>query len=115
MGAVDSMTSSDSSKNDAIANQGRAEIQRGWANLSGQPPSYEGQTNERVGTMSSPPWDPSAIPNEQSNMFSAGNYDRDPNIVQTSTGGMGNGVMASQPKPPALPPRKRSQGYGTMG
>lgn len=121
MGAVDTMTHCDSSKHDTIASQGRAEMQRGLSNLSGRPAQHESADSGRLEHPA--PHDPSAVPNEQSTMFAAGNYDQDPNVVQTNTGGIGKPLQdphmqqydgAPRPVAPALPPRRRSQGYGTI-
>ncbi|KAH6903390.1 hypothetical protein BKA70DRAFT_1300848 [Coprinopsis sp. MPI-PUGE-AT-0042] len=121
LGAIDTMTHSDSRKYDTIASEGRAEMQRGLANLAGRPPQYE--PDSAVNTVA-PNHDQHSVPTEQSSMFAAPNYDRDPNALHASGGGMkqrmgtqtqhGALPTGSHDETPALPPRPNTQGYGTI-
>ncbi|KAG2024061.1 hypothetical protein CC2G_001654 [Coprinopsis cinerea AmutBmut pab1-1] len=98
LAAIDSMSKSDSTKNDEIARQGRLELERGLTNLG----KRRGQSSATTGPTG---WSPET----QQSLYSSSGYDRDPNVVEpqgTSTGYSAPGAMNRMPEP---------QRYGSTG
>ncbi|KAG2024059.1 hypothetical protein CC2G_001654 [Coprinopsis cinerea AmutBmut pab1-1] len=71
LAAIDSMSKSDSTKNDEIARQGRLELERGLTNLG----KRRGQSSATTGPTG---WSPET----QQSLYSSSGYDRDPNVVE---------------------------------